>query len=188
MSLSELERAVGGASTPPPPPTEDVEVSLESLGQWQLAWRRFKLHRLAMIGLGIFGFMILLAILFGAYVWCRWGAGQWGFSPLVQLGRTSLLVYWVHIEFVYGRLSILKKHGMSVPGASIGFCVIFLSMLLLSFLRTRLKGRAGRGRGSGGRVKARVPAWRRRSTAFWTMPCTRGWTPSRTSSSGPSSG
>ena len=63
MSLSELERAVGGASTPAPPPTEDVEVSLESLGQWQLAWRRFKLHRLAMVGLAIFGFMILLAIL-----------------------------------------------------------------------------------------------------------------------------
>jgi uncharacterized membrane protein len=89
---------------------------------------------------------ILLVILFGAYAWCRWGAGQWGFSPLVQLGQTSLLVYWVHIEFVYGRLSILKKHGMSVPGASIGLCVIFLSMLLLSFLRTRFKGRAGSGR------------------------------------------
>jgi peptide/nickel transport system permease protein/oligopeptide transport system permease protein len=63
MSLSELERAVGGASTPAPPPVEDVEVSLESLGQWQLAWRRFKLHRLAMIGLAIFAFMIILAIL-----------------------------------------------------------------------------------------------------------------------------
>ena len=63
MSLSELERAVGGASTPAPPATEDVEVSLESLGQWQLAWRRFKLHKLAMVGLAIFVFMIALAIL-----------------------------------------------------------------------------------------------------------------------------
>ena len=50
---------------------------------------------------------ILLVILFGSYAWCRWGAGQWGFSPMVQLGQTSLLVYWVHIEFVYGRFSIL---------------------------------------------------------------------------------
>jgi uncharacterized membrane protein len=89
---------------------------------------------------------ILLAILFGAYAWCRWGAGQWGFSPLIQLGQTSLLVYWVHIEFVYGRLSILKKHGMSVPGASLGLLIIFLSMLLLSFLRTRFKGRSARRR------------------------------------------
>ena len=31
------------------------------------------------------------------------------FSPLIQLGKTSLLVYWVHIEFVYGRFSILRK-------------------------------------------------------------------------------
>ncbi|HEY7935533.1 MAG TPA: ABC transporter permease [Candidatus Limnocylindrales bacterium] len=42
--------------------TEDVEVALESLSQWQLAWRRFKLHRLAAVGLCIFGFMVLMAI------------------------------------------------------------------------------------------------------------------------------
>jgi len=85
---------------------------------------------------------ILLAILFASYVWCRWGAGGWGFSPLIQLGQTSLLVYWVHIEFVYGRFSILKKHEMTVFGASIGLLIIFLFMLLLSMMRTRLKGRA----------------------------------------------
>ena len=62
MSLTELDRSVGGAAPSAPPATEDVEVSLESLGQWQLAWRRFKLHKLAMVGLAIFGFMILLAI------------------------------------------------------------------------------------------------------------------------------
>ena len=41
---------------------DDVEVALESLSQWQLAWRRFKLHRLATVGLIIFGVMILIAI------------------------------------------------------------------------------------------------------------------------------
>lgn len=41
----------------------DVEVALESLGQWQLAWRRFKRHRMALIGLGVFGFMVAVAIL-----------------------------------------------------------------------------------------------------------------------------
>jgi hypothetical protein len=39
----------------------------------------------------------------GELRWCRWGAGRWGFSPLIQLGQASLLVYWVHLEFVYGR-------------------------------------------------------------------------------------
>lgn len=39
------------------------EVALESLSQWQLVRRRFRRHRLAMIGLVIFGIMILVAIL-----------------------------------------------------------------------------------------------------------------------------
>ncbi len=84
---------------------------------------------------------ILLAILLGSYAWYRWGAGQWGFSPLIQLGQTSLLVYWVHIEFVYGRFSILPKRAMSIPTATLGLLGIFLAMLLLSIVRTRLKGR-----------------------------------------------
>ena len=82
---------------------------------------------------------MLLMILSASYVWCRWGAGQWGFSPLVQLGQASLLVYWVHIEFVYGRLSILRKHSVGIRTASLGLLVIFLAMLLLAFLRTRMK-------------------------------------------------
>ena len=82
----------------------------------------------------------LLVIVFGSYAWCRWGAGQWGFSPLIRLGQTSLLVYWVHIEFVYGRFSILPKRAMSIPAATLGLTAIFLAMLLLSVARTRLKG------------------------------------------------
>jgi len=57
------------------------------------------------------------------------------------LGQASLLVYWVHIELVYGRLSILPKHNQTIRTASVGLLVIFLAMLLLAFLRTRLKGR-----------------------------------------------
>jgi uncharacterized membrane protein len=84
---------------------------------------------------------ILLVVLAAVYAWCRWGAGQWGFSPLIQLGQTSLLVYWVHIEFVYGRFSILPKRVQDIRGASLGLLTIFLCMLVLSFLRTWLKGR-----------------------------------------------
>jgi len=89
---------------------------------------------------------MLLVILAASYAWCRWvigqlRAGQWNFSPLIQLGQASLLVYWVHIEFVYGRFSILPKHVRSIRTASLGLLTIFLAMLLLAFLRTRLKGR-----------------------------------------------
>jgi uncharacterized membrane protein len=84
---------------------------------------------------------MLLGILTASYAWCRWGVGQWGFSPLIQLGQASLLVYWIHIEFVYGRVSILPKHSQSIRTASLGLLTIFLTMLLLAFLRTRMKGR-----------------------------------------------
>ena len=84
---------------------------------------------------------MLLVILTATYAWCRWRAAQWGFSPLIQLGQASLLVYWVHLEFVYGRASILPKHVDNIRTASIGLLTIFFAMLMLAFLRTRLKGR-----------------------------------------------
>jgi hypothetical protein len=84
---------------------------------------------------------MLLMILTASYSWCRWGAAQWSFSPLIQLGQASLLVYWVHLEFVYGRASILPKHSDTIRTASLGLLTIFLAMLMLAFLRTKLKGR-----------------------------------------------
>lgn len=82
---------------------------------------------------------VLLIILSLVYVWCRWGFAQKGFSPVIQLGQTSLLVYWVHIEFVYGRFSILPKRGCTILQATGGLIAIFLAMLALSLLRTRFK-------------------------------------------------
>ncbi len=83
---------------------------------------------------------ILMLILTASYAWCRWGAAPWGFSPLVQLGQTSLLVYWVHIEFVYGRLSILPKRGQTIGTATAGLVVITLAMIALAYIRTHAKG------------------------------------------------
>lgn len=94
---------------------------------------------------------LLLMILCASYAWCRWGAGQWKFSPLIQLGQTSLLVYWVHIEFVYGQFSILSKHAQSIGRATFGLTTISLMMLALSLARTKMKGR-------GAEIWARV--WR----------------------------
>jgi len=95
---------------------------------------------------------ILLMIIFASYAWCRWGLGQVGFSPLIQIGQTSLLVYWVHIEFVYGRFSILPKRAQTIPMATLGLAIIFIAMVLLSLARTRMKGRG-----------AEVLAWIRRT-------------------------
>jgi uncharacterized membrane protein len=84
---------------------------------------------------------MLLVIVTASYAWCRWGAARWGFSPVIQLGQASLLVYWVHIEFVYGRVSILPKHRVGIGTASAGLLVITLAMLALAYARTRMKGR-----------------------------------------------
>jgi hypothetical protein len=82
---------------------------------------------------------LILCLVLIAYAWCRWGLGQVGFSPLIQLGQTSLLVYWVHIEFVYGRFHILPPHSQTIIGASKGLLIILLSMLALSLARTAWK-------------------------------------------------
>ena len=83
------------------------------------------------------GFLLIILLL--VYAWCRWGFAQRGFSPIIQLGNTSLLVYWVHIEFVYGRFSILPKKQGSALKATGGLITIFLAMLALSLLQTNWK-------------------------------------------------
>lgn len=83
---------------------------------------------------------VLLGIIFGAYAWCRWAAPK-GFSPVIEMGRTSLVVYWVHIEFVYGRFSILAKKEQSILSATAGILIIFAAMVLLATIRNRMKGR-----------------------------------------------
>jgi uncharacterized membrane protein len=45
----------------------------------------------------------VLLIMYGAYLWSsRKQVGSW--SPLITLGQGSLIVYWLHIEIVYGRV------------------------------------------------------------------------------------
>ncbi len=57
------------------------------------------------------------------------------------MGRTSLFVYWAHIEFVYGRFSILGKEEQSVLSATAGILIISAAMVLLATVRNRMKGR-----------------------------------------------
>ena len=83
---------------------------------------------------------VLLVILALGYGWCALKPGKL-FSPLTQLGKTSLLVYWVHVPFVYGRFSFLPKSGSSLELATLGLLIVIVAMTLLSLARTRWKGR-----------------------------------------------
>jgi uncharacterized membrane protein len=78
------------------------------------------------------GGIVLLALGF-AYVASRIP----GPSPLRQLGRTSLLVYWVHLEIIYGMFVIpWARQSLDVPQALVGVALLTLAMLGLSYLRT----------------------------------------------------
>jgi uncharacterized membrane protein len=78
---------------------------------------------------------ITLLLLAGAFLWTRYAAGQ-GWSWVRQLGTTSLPVYWVHIELVYGRWLGFFKSRLSVGETVATALVVILAMLALSVIRT----------------------------------------------------
>jgi peptide/nickel transport system permease protein len=57
VAVADIERRKQEAGDP------DYEVGLESLSQWQLAWRKFRKHNLALIGLGMLAILLLVAII-----------------------------------------------------------------------------------------------------------------------------
>jgi len=80
---------------------------------------------------------LVLMILCGCYVWCEWGWGARGYSPMIELGKESLVVYWVHIQFVYGGLSILQKGSQSQGAAAAGLAIITVAMVGLALGRRK---------------------------------------------------
>ena len=77
--------------------------------------------------------VILMLIAF-AWVWNLQLAQSW--SWVRQFGLTSLLVYWVHIELVYGNLTGLLKESLGVGQTVIAAMFTILLMFGLSLLRT----------------------------------------------------
>lgn len=78
---------------------------------------------------------VTLMMLAFSYVWnLQISPEKW--SWVRQFGMTSLLVYWVHIELVYGRALGVFKESLTVPQtASLAVAVIAL-MLAISWART----------------------------------------------------
>lgn len=80
---------------------------------------------------------LLTALLFVGYLWCRWAPSLGGFSPVIELGKQSLLVYWVSIELAYGGLSIVKKRAQDIPTATVALIALTLAMIALAAFRNR---------------------------------------------------
>jgi hypothetical protein len=53
-----------------------------------------------------------------------------------QFGMTSLLVYWVHVELVYGRWFGVLKDQLSVGWTLFATVLTIALMLVLSLIRT----------------------------------------------------
>jgi len=83
---------------------------------------------------------VILAAMAGAYLWTQYGAGP-GWSWMQTLGKTSLMVYWVHVVLVYGGLAKPIKRTMSIPQTAAAACVVVGLMLLLSVLKLKWTAR-----------------------------------------------
>jgi uncharacterized membrane protein len=86
-------------------------------------------------GLIVMKLGVVILFLAFAFVWTEYAVGA-AFSWLRQLGTTSLLVYWVHIELVYGRWFGAAKENLSNVECAIWSVVVVLAMLGLSVVRT----------------------------------------------------
>jgi uncharacterized membrane protein len=87
---------------------------------------------LIMIKLGV-----VLMLLAFSYVW-NLNASPERWNWVRQFGMTSLLVYWVHVELVYGRTLGYFKESLTIPQTCAMAVVVILAMLGLSFARTNL--------------------------------------------------
>ncbi len=78
---------------------------------------------------------IILMLLAFAYLWNAYMVTGW--SWVRQLGTTSLLIYWVHTELVYGRWFYFWQQGLSTAQTVILASVVIALMLGLSVASTR---------------------------------------------------
>jgi uncharacterized membrane protein len=76
----------------------------------------------------------ILLILYGAYRWST-RSTKMGWSPLIALGQASLIVYWVHIDIVYGRPFQYFGRALDTGTAALQLIWLVPLMLLLASRR-----------------------------------------------------
>ena len=57
------------------------------------------------------------------------------------MGRTSLFIYWIHVELVYGLISRPLHGALSLPAAWAAFAAFSLLMLWIAGAKERLAGK-----------------------------------------------
>ena len=79
---------------------------------------------------------IMLLIMAGAYLWTEYCAGaRWSWNQ--TLGKTSLLVYWVHVMLVYGSWVKPIQRALDIPWTSLATLAVMAAMAALAAARMR---------------------------------------------------
>ena len=81
---------------------------------------------------------LLTAAIGAAYAWESRPGGAVTWSPVRQLGRTSLFIYWIHVEMVYGLISRPLHKSLTLPQAFLAFGVFAVFMLGCSLVKERV--------------------------------------------------
>jgi uncharacterized membrane protein len=81
---------------------------------------------------------ILTAAIAVAYLWSLRPGGATKWSPVQQLGRTSLFIYWIHVELIYGLISLRWHKQLSWEQSWLALVIFALFMLLCSLLKDRV--------------------------------------------------
>ena len=79
---------------------------------------------------------LMLVALGAAHAWLDGRPVTW--TPLLQFGRTSLFVYWIHVELAYGVLASPVKGMLPLGWAYVGFVLFTVAMLAASVAKDRL--------------------------------------------------
>jgi hypothetical protein len=87
-----------------------------------------------------------VAVLGFSYIWVNRVGNPSKWSLFRQLGTTSLIVYWVHIEVVYGRWFGIWKEELNVPEVLVFTAILIWLMTRLSIWQTRDRGAGTSGR------------------------------------------
>jgi uncharacterized protein YhhL (DUF1145 family) len=74
---------------------------------------------------------IMLLMMACAYLWTEFGMGT-TWSWMLCFGKTSLMVYWVHVMLVYGDLAKPFKRALSIPQTVLATLLVMLAMVALA--------------------------------------------------------
>jgi uncharacterized membrane protein len=83
---------------------------------------------------------ILAAMVPLAYLWESRPGSRAKWSPLRQLGRTSLFIYWIHVEMLYGLMSLSLHKSLPWTHAWLALACFTLLMLGCSIIKDQIEG------------------------------------------------